>query len=346
MRKFEGFQRGVNLGGWVSQCVSRDKEHFETFITKKDIEQIAGWGLDHVRLPIDYDIVMNEDDTFIEDGFALIDQCIEWCRSCGLHIILDVHKAKGYMFDTNEIPDPDAFFHSSELQDSFIHLWEELARRYAKDSDVAAFELLNEIVSPAMGEIWNGIARRTIEAIRDIAPDTYILIGGVCYNSVANVPDLDAPYDDHIVYNFHCYAPLMFTHQGAYWVADMPRDFRTGYPQTAAAFRAIGETVAQARVDAVCEDFIDPQDSGAVLFEKMFADAVAYADRMNVPLYCGEYGVIDLAPLPDTVRWFDDIHSVFEKFGIGRALWNYKNKDFGLVDEHYAPVRDELVKRL
>ena len=50
MRKFEGFQRGVNLGGWVSQCVSRDKEHFDTFITKKDIEQIAGWGLDHVRL--------------------------------------------------------------------------------------------------------------------------------------------------------------------------------------------------------------------------------------------------------------------------------------------------------
>ena len=76
MRKFEGFQRGINLGGWISQCVSRDNEHFETFITKKDIERIAGWGLDHVRLPIDYDIVMNEDDTFIEDGFALIDRCI------------------------------------------------------------------------------------------------------------------------------------------------------------------------------------------------------------------------------------------------------------------------------
>ncbi len=346
MRKFEGFQRGVNLGGWVSQCVSRSKEHFDTFITKKDIEQIAGWGLDHVRLPIDYDVVMNEDDTFLEDGFALIDNCIAWCRECGLHIILDVHKAKGYMFDTQAVPDPDAFFQNSELQDSFIHLWKELARRYGKDSDVAAFELLNEIVNPAMRDIWNGIARRAVEAIRAIAPDTYILIGGVCYNSVANVTDLDAPYDDKIVYNFHCYAPLMFTHQGAHWVKDMPQDFRTSYPQTAAEFRVIGDSVEQARVDAVTEDFIAPEDSGAIIFEKMFAAAVKYADKMNAPLYCGEYGVIDLAPLPDTVRWFDDIHSVFEKFGIGRALWNYKNKDFGLVDEHYAPVRDELVKRL
>ncbi len=346
MRRFEGFQRGVNLGGWISQCVNRSKEHFDTFITKKDIEQIAGWGLDHVRLPIDYDVVMNEDDTFIEDGFALIDNCIAWCRECGLHIILDVHKAKGYMFDKQAVPDPDAFFLSSKLQDSFIHLWKELARRYGKDSDIAAFELLNEIVNPAMSDIWNKIARRAVEAIRGIAPDTYILIGGVCYNSVANVPDLDAPYDDKIVYNFHCYAPLMFTHQNAHWIEDMPKDFHTGYPQTATEFRIIGNRVEQARVDAVTGDFIDPEDSGAIIFEKMFAVAIEYADKMNVPLYCGEYGVIDQAPLPDTVRWFDDIHSVFEKFGIGRAVWNYKNKDFGLVDEHYAPIREELVKRL
>ena len=37
MRVFEGFQKGVNLGGWISQCVSHEKEHFDTFITKSDI---------------------------------------------------------------------------------------------------------------------------------------------------------------------------------------------------------------------------------------------------------------------------------------------------------------------
>ena len=40
MRRFEGYQKGINLGGWLSQCVSYSKEHFDGFITKKDIENI------------------------------------------------------------------------------------------------------------------------------------------------------------------------------------------------------------------------------------------------------------------------------------------------------------------
>ena len=44
------------------------------------------------------------------------------------------------------------------------------------------------------------------------------------------------------------------------------------------------------------------------------------------------------------MNWYKDIHSVFEKYGIGRAAWNYKEKDYGLEGEHYAPIIDELVK--
>ena len=48
----------------------------------------------------------------------------------------------------------------------------------------------------------------------------------------------------------------------------------------------------------------------------------------------------------DTLAWLKDIHDSFEKFGIGRALWNYKNKDFGLVDEHYAPIFKDMIQVL
>ena len=37
------------------------------------------------------------------------------------------------------------------------------------------------------------------------------------------------------------------------------------------------------------------------------------------------------------------IHSAFEKFSIGHALWNYKEKDFGLVDERFAEVKDDFI---
>ena len=53
MRIFENFQKGVNLGGWISQFAKYDKEHFDTFITEKDIEYIASLGFDHVRVPVD-----------------------------------------------------------------------------------------------------------------------------------------------------------------------------------------------------------------------------------------------------------------------------------------------------
>ncbi len=75
-----------------------------------------------------------------------------------------------------------------------------------------------------------------------------------------------------------------------------------------------------------------------------FADALRAADERDVALYCGEYGVIDKAPLTFTLNWFSDIHSVFEEYGISRAVWTYKGKDFGIIDEHYSEIRDRLVK--
>ncbi len=346
MRKFKGFQKGVNLGGWISQYDINTEEHFNTFITKADIERIAGWGLDHVRLPIDYEVIMEEDDSFKEKGFSYIDNAIKWCKECGLNIILDVHKTKGYMFDTNAVPDPDLFFKEKALQDSFITLWKEIAARYGKYSEFVAFELLNEVVNKDFTLVWNQISKRAITEIRKIAPDSFIIVGGTCYNSAACVQDLDAPYDGKIVYNFHCYEPLIFTHQSAYWVENMPSDFHISYPETVGEFRAAGENIGQATMGALYMDSIKSDDKGAVLFERLFESAVSYAEKMNVPLYCGEYGVIDQAPLPDTVRWFEDIHSVFEKYGIGRAVWNYKQKDFGIVDAHYADIADRLVENL
>ena len=61
MRKFEGFQKGVNLGGWISQFDAYSKEHFDTFITRDDIKDIASLGFDHVRVPVDYVLFEEED---------------------------------------------------------------------------------------------------------------------------------------------------------------------------------------------------------------------------------------------------------------------------------------------
>ena len=179
MKVFEGYEKGINLGGWLSQNDSSTKEHFESFITENDIKEIASWGLDHVRVPVDYVVFEEEDGTPKEDGFAYITNCINWCKKYGLHMIIDLHKTYGYTFDPLDDADKEIFFHDEALQNRFIKTWEEIAARYGKYHDMVAFELLNEIVSPNVVEEWNAIVKKVVPAIRKIAPDNYIVFGGV-----------------------------------------------------------------------------------------------------------------------------------------------------------------------
>ena len=239
MREMKGFERGVNLGGWLSQCVALTEEHFDGFITEADIRRIAGMGLDHVRLPVDYDRIEDEAGAPIEAGLRRVDACVAWCEAAGLNVLLDLHKTYGYTFDPLDLDaDREIFFSDPALQARFIALWRRLAQRYGGRSNVA-FDLLNEVISASVARSWNAIAARAIAAIREFAPRAWIVVGGVNYNNVRSVPLLDAPADDRVAYGFHCYEPHVFTHQKAYWMFDMPADLDVAYPDSVERYLAL-----------------------------------------------------------------------------------------------------------
>ena len=103
--------RGLNLGGYLSQC-EHSYNHYQEFINQNDIKQIAEWGFDHVRLPIDYNVLENDDGTPIEEGYQLVEKIISWCKESGLNIILDLHKAFGYSFINAGNTDKNNLFNS------------------------------------------------------------------------------------------------------------------------------------------------------------------------------------------------------------------------------------------
>lgn len=316
MKTFNGYKRGVDLGGWLSQCC-HEKAHYDSFIGRSDIEKIASWGLDHVRLPIDYDLVEDSDGNSLEDGYKYIDNAIEWCGKAGLNLVLDLHKTAGYSFDKGE--QENGFFENEALQERFYKLWERLAERYGKFSGRVAFELLNEVTDKSYSDTWNVIIYKCIERIRKIAPDTIIIVGGYWNNSPDALPDLVKPYDEKVVLSFHCYDPLEFTHQGATWVDYM---------------------------DVSAKKSFDEKEITAEFFAKKFSPALETAKKYDAALYCGEYGVIDRVDPQDVLKWYKAISGAFEKFNISHCAWNYKQKDFGLSDEWIKPVIDELVKYL
>lgn len=316
--EFKGYKKGVNLGGWLSQCC-HTKEHYDSFISEEDIKTIAAWNTDHVRLPVDYNLLEDDSGNFKDDGFAYIDNAVNWCKSAGLNIIIDLHKTAGYSFDKGE--NESGFFENSDLQERFMKLWEHIAERYAVSDGTIAFELLNEVTEQSYSATWNRLIRSCIERIRKLAPNTFILVGGYWQNSPDAVPDLEAPFDDKVIYNFHCYDPMNFTHQGAYWVDGMDTSFRMGFDK--------------------CDPPVTPE-----YFIGRFTRAYEAAKKNGTVLYCGEYGVIENAEPQDVVKWFKAINSAFEKLDISRAAWSYKKMDFGLADERMDGVRSELVKYL
>ena len=93
-KEFKGFMKGVNLGGWMSHG-NYAPEHLASFITEEDIRRISGWDIDHVRIPVDYNLFEEENGTE-GIGYDVLNRGIEWCDKYGINVIIDLHQAAGF----------------------------------------------------------------------------------------------------------------------------------------------------------------------------------------------------------------------------------------------------------
>jgi endoglucanase len=342
MDNLDHFQAGVNLGGWLSQYSHFDHGHFQTFITAADIQRISVWGLDHVRLPVDYPVLIEDDlKTLKDSGFKYLDNCLDWCVKAGLGVVLDMHHAPGYTFDKRS---GNTLFQNRQAQEGFLYLWETLAKRYAGlTNPPLIFELLNEVVLPS-SHPWNDLAAETVQRIRSVDKDHWVMVGGNYYNSITALKDLAIIPDGRIVYTFHFYEPLPFTHQKAYWVDWLNAFDRTfDYPSRVTGLGEFLTRHPEYKEDHRASTYVNLMMDQAFLLT-LFQQAVDFQAAHHVPLYCGEYGAIEQAPLEGKVRWNQDLVSLLNQNHIGRAYWSYKAMDFGLVDKDGNLVSDQLLR--
>lgn len=97
------FQQWENGGGAVdeytfSQVLGKDEaynrlsRHWNSWITQDDFNQIAGAGLNHVRIPIGYWAVAPVNgDPYVQGQLEVLDRAIGWARSAGLKVMIDLH---------------------------------------------------------------------------------------------------------------------------------------------------------------------------------------------------------------------------------------------------------------
>ncbi len=352
MKKFTGFERGMGIGGWLTNykrfhmipenmrmhITVGDMEHFAEYITEDDIKYIASLGLDHVRLGFDQIVLEKAPYEYREEILSLLDSFVSWCHAYGLNIVLNLHKAIGNYCDIGE---ETGLLDDKELQNRFVALWLELERRYAQDSTVA-FELLNEVVD-VDPEKWNNLAEGALREIRKLNKTRKIIIGCTCWNSPSKLPFLRLYDDENVIYTFHTYEPFDFTHQqGVLQARQIYHNRKMPYPcDDIQRYREVKSQDAYPGFDKIDIEYLKHSISPAIAFVKSHPDKI---------LWCGEFGAIRHAKLEWRENWMRDMIKLLKEFEIPYCVWNYLSAPndgnrFSLVDDDNRKIlSDELAK--
>ncbi|MCK5075943.1 MAG: glycoside hydrolase family 5 protein, partial [Calditrichia bacterium] len=185
------------------------EEYRANYVTEEDIELIAEWGFNSIRLPFHY---VNFYDTTTQQideyGFNLVDTLLVWCKLNGLYLILDMHCAPGGQSKDN-ISDSDGiearFWTEPENQNLAIFIWKEIALRYANEPQIGGYDLLNETVLPdgySATHLRNFFVACT-DTIRTVDNNHIVFIEGNWY--ATSFDELTPPFDDNMSYSFHKY---------------------------------------------------------------------------------------------------------------------------------------------
>ncbi|MEO6407063.1 MAG: cellulase family glycosylhydrolase [Ferruginibacter sp.] len=248
--------RGIGLGGWMLQepymlglsgsaiaqydirnkitdLVGEEKTNrfynawLENHCTKADIDSLASWGFNSVRLPMHYNLFtvpvekepVKGKNTWLTKGFQLTDSLLSWCSKNKIYLILDLHATPGGQGNDNAIADRDpslpSLWESEANRNKTIALWEALARRYKNASWVGGYDIINE---PNWGfkegESKNGcdekenvlllkLQQDITSAIRKIDKKHIIIIEGNCWGN--NYEGIKPFWDNNLVMSFHKY---------------------------------------------------------------------------------------------------------------------------------------------
>jgi endoglucanase len=247
--------RGMGLGGWmlqegymfrvanlgqqyrirekIEEVVGPEKtkrfceQWLQNHTTKKDIDSLASWGFNSIRLPMHYRLYTRSveeepvrgENTWIQKGFDLTDSLLKWCGQNKMYLILDLHAAPGGQ--GNDLPISDrnpsqpSLWQSEANRQKMIALWSKLAQRYANEKWIGGYDIINE---PNWGfedeKDTRGISEKKNEplkklmvdittAIREVDKKHLIIVEGNGFGN--NYRGLVPTWDDNMVLSFHKY---------------------------------------------------------------------------------------------------------------------------------------------
>lgn len=235
----EVYLKGMGLGGWLepegymfgmsgfanspSQIYKKIQDLIGTdntntfysafrknFVTESDVKALEAWGFNLVRLPFHYNILTPPESpgVYLENGFAIFDSLVSWCRADHIYIILDMHCAPGGESDqtiSDYDPSIPSLWQDTAKQTRTVDIWRTIADRYKNEPTIAGYDLLNEPRwdFPNGNQPLRDLYVRITNAIRSVDTTHILFIEGNQY--ATDFSGLTPPWDTKMAYSFHKY---------------------------------------------------------------------------------------------------------------------------------------------
>lgn len=161
--------------------------YHDTWIQAGDLDNIKNMGMNVVRVPIYWQVLMNTDGTMKSDSaaFRKLDWVITESSNRGLYVILDLHGTPGAHCPWQSCGQAGSnqLWTNATYQNWTVQIWQRIAARYRGNPAVAAYDLLNEpLVSMGAGETAAQVRQkfdfydRLYDAVRGVDPDHIIMV--------------------------------------------------------------------------------------------------------------------------------------------------------------------------
>lgn len=295
--------RGINLGNALEVPKGQD---WGFTLKMEHFKVIKDAGFDHVRVPVrwsDY-AAKAEPFTIDEAWFTRIDKVLDECEKQKLRVVLNVHH-----YD-EMISMPREHFHRLKA------IWKQLAKRYAKRPATLYFEFLNEPNEALTSEMWNEFVPQLLAIVRENNPTRPVIIGPGMWNNIHELKSLKLPADKNVIVTVHYYLPFDFTHQSAPWTTPEVRGI---------------------------VDRRWPKDEKEIAQLASDFDLVAkWSKETARPIYIGEFGTFEKAPLESRAMWTKTVTDQARKHGFSYAYWEF-GSGFGAYDPKSRAWRKPLL---
>ena len=188
---------------------------YANHVRKVDIDSLASWGFNSIRLPMHYNLFtlsiqeepIQGQNTWLTKGFEMTDSLVSWCKQNNMYVILDLHAAPGGQGGNTGISDYNpaypSLWESNLNKNKTFSLWRKIAEHYQNEPAIAGYDYLNEVNWNLGNNELRNFYMQLTDSVRSVDQNHIIFIEGNWYAN--DFSGLTPPWDSNMVYSPHKY---------------------------------------------------------------------------------------------------------------------------------------------